>query len=68
MQRSTDRILTTHAGSLPRPLPLLEKMREKLSGNSYDEAAYNAEVSHAVAASIAKQAETGLDILADGEM
>lgn len=68
MKRSTNRILTTHAGSLPRPLPLLERMREKLSGRPYDEKAYAAAVTSAVSDSIARQAETGIDVLADGEM
>ena len=68
MKKSTQRILTTHAGSLPRPLALLELMREKLSGNSHDESAYDAAVTKAVANSIAQQVETGIDVVADGEM
>src|SRR6266571_1565877 len=40
MKRSTDRILVTHAGSLARPKDLLEMMDAKLSGRSYDQAAY----------------------------
>lgn len=68
MKRSAQRILTTHAGSLPRPMGLLEMMREKLSGKNYDASAYDAAVTKAVADSIAQQAETGIDILADGEM
>jgi 5-methyltetrahydropteroyltriglutamate--homocysteine methyltransferase len=36
MKRSDGRILTTHAGSLPRPEALLEVNRAKLAGESYD--------------------------------
>ncbi|MCC2096633.1 MAG: cobalamin-independent methionine synthase II family protein [Hyphomicrobiales bacterium] len=68
MKRSTDRILTTHAGSLPRPLDVLELMREKLSGRNYDEKAYDAAVSKAVTDSITRQCKTGIDVVADGEM
>ncbi|MGE3245925.1 MAG: cobalamin-independent methionine synthase II family protein [Beijerinckiaceae bacterium] len=68
MQRSTNRILTTHAGSLPRPLRLLELMREKLADRPCDEKEYAATLKQAVTDSIARQAETGIDVLADGEM
>ncbi|MDP4593807.1 MAG: cobalamin-independent methionine synthase II family protein [Beijerinckiaceae bacterium] len=68
MKRSTDRILTTHAGSLPRPLEVLEAMREKLAGHKVDLNAYDTSISKAVNNSIARQAETGIDIVADGEM
>lgn len=68
MQRSSKRILTTHAGSLPRPLNVLELMRTKLSGAAYDTKAYDEAVREAVANSITRQAETGIDVLADGEM
>ena len=40
MKRSTDRILTTHVGSLIRPLPLQEFLRARQAGRSYEEAAY----------------------------
>ena len=40
MQRSTERILTTHVGSLIRPQPLLPLIRAKQSGQPYDKAAY----------------------------
>lgn len=65
---NTDRILTTHVGSLPRPAKLLEMMKAKLAGASYDPAAYEACIGEAVEETIAKQANAGLDILADGEM
>lgn len=67
MQRSTDRILTTHCGSLARPRPLLEIMREKEHGRPYDRAAFDTEVTAAVRGTVAHQAEVGLDVVGDGE-
>ena len=66
MKRSTDRILTTHCGSLPRPKDLLDLMKARLSGASYD-AAYGARVRSAVSESVRKQVECGIDIPTDGE-
>lgn len=63
MKRSSDRILTTHAGSLPRPLDLLEIVRSGARG-----AAYAARVRSAVAEVVEKQVEHGLDVVDDGEM
>ncbi|MBD3784329.1 MAG: cobalamin-independent methionine synthase II family protein [Micrococcales bacterium] len=68
MQRSTDRILTTHCGSLARPGPLLEIMREKEHGRPYDRAAFAGAVTDAVCGTVAHQAEVGLDVVNDGEM
>ena len=67
MQRSTDRVLTTHCGSLARPRPLLEVMREKEHGRSYDPDAFARAVSEAVAGTVRHQAEVGLDVVNDGE-
>ena len=66
MQRS-DRILTTHVGSLPRPKDLLDLMKAKVSGSTYDKAAYDQRVKSAVAECVKKQVETGVDIVSDGE-
>jgi 5-methyltetrahydropteroyltriglutamate--homocysteine methyltransferase len=68
MIHSSERILTTHVGSLPRPAGLLDLMKAKLSGAACDEAAYDARVRQAVADCVRKQAECGLDVLTDGEM
>jgi 5-methyltetrahydropteroyltriglutamate--homocysteine methyltransferase len=68
MQRSNDRILTTHAGSLPRPDDLLAMMRSRLRGEAVDEAAYNARVRSAVGEIVKKQADLGIDTVSDGEM
>jgi 5-methyltetrahydropteroyltriglutamate--homocysteine methyltransferase len=68
MQRSTDRILATHVGSLARPHDLLEIMREKEHGRPYDTDAYPKRVTSAVAEVVAKQVKAGLDVVTDGEM
>jgi 5-methyltetrahydropteroyltriglutamate--homocysteine methyltransferase len=68
MKRSSDRILTTHVGSLARPHALLETMREKENGRPYDEAGFDEQVRDAVADVVRHQAEVGLDVVADGEM
>jgi len=67
MKRSERRILTSHAGSLPRPDSLLELNRAKIMGESYDAAAYSARLKDAVADVARKQAEIGVDIVNDGE-
>jgi 5-methyltetrahydropteroyltriglutamate--homocysteine methyltransferase len=67
MKRSTERILTTHVGSLARPQDLLEMTRAKLAGEPYDAAAFNARVRSSVAELVAKQAECGVDVVDDGE-
>ncbi len=68
MQCSATRILTTHAGSLPRPPDLVEMLRARDRGQPYDAAALEARVPQAVAEVVRKQIETGLDVISDGEM
>lgn len=68
MKLSTDRILTTHVGSLPRPNDLFELMLARMDGKPVDETTYAAHVREAVASSVRQQAATGLDIVSDGEM
>ena len=67
MKRSTDRILTTHVGSLIRPPALQEIMRAKQGGQSYDQAAYEACLKQSVADVVGRQAEVGVDVVSDGE-
>jgi 5-methyltetrahydropteroyltriglutamate--homocysteine methyltransferase len=67
MKRSTNRILTTHAGSLARPKDLLEMMDAKLCGKPYDHAAYAKRIRGAVADMVRKQVECDVDIVTDGE-
>ena len=68
MKRSTDRILTTHAGSLPRPDDLLAMIVARTRGGSVDEAAFAARVKRAVAETLRKEIDLGVDIVSDGEM
>jgi len=67
MKRSTDRILTTHVGSLPRPEDLRALVQKKAQGEALDEAAFAARVKSAVAETVSRQCEAGIDIVADGE-
>ena len=59
MYYSTDRILTTHAGSLPRPPELREMVVARTSGQSYDAAALDERLTAAVAAVVGQQIEAG---------
>ena len=68
MQRSTDRILTTHTGSLPRPRSLVELMFARESGGPVDASSLEAEVRSAVNDVVSKQRDAGVDVLNDGEM
>lgn len=67
MKRSTDAILTTHAGSLPRPERLLEVTSARVAGEAYDEAEYGVRLSEAVSEICRRQAELGIDVINDGE-
>jgi 5-methyltetrahydropteroyltriglutamate--homocysteine methyltransferase len=67
MRRSTDRFLTTHVGSLPRPDDLLKMMAEKDSGHRVDPTAFSARVQRAVAEIVKRQVEIGVDVIDDGE-
>lgn len=68
MQRSTDRFLTTHTGSLPRPDDLIKTMYAKEEGVPVDAEALAARVKSAVAELVTKQADAGIDLINDGEM
>jgi 5-methyltetrahydropteroyltriglutamate--homocysteine methyltransferase len=67
MNRGTDRILTTHVGSLIRPQALQEFMRAKQSDAPYDRAAYEACLAQSIADVVRRQAEIGIDVVSDGE-
>jgi 5-methyltetrahydropteroyltriglutamate--homocysteine methyltransferase len=67
LQQNTDRIQTTHIGSLPRPHRLLDAMKAKYSGQAYDAAAFQQALRSAVADVVRKQVECGIDIVTDGE-
>ena len=68
MKRSTERFLTTHTGSLPRPEHLVRMMFAKEEGVPVEPAALRARIRSAVAAVVEKQVEAGIDIVNDGEM
>ncbi len=67
MKRSSDRILTTHVGSLIRPQRLQEFLRAKQAGNALDQKAYDECLGEAVAEVVRRQADAGIDIVSDGE-
>jgi len=68
MRTSQDRILTTHVGSLPRPLELRHLLVAKDKGEPYDRAELERQTRDAVLAIVRRQAATGVDIVNDGEM
>ncbi|HEY9359870.1 MAG TPA: hypothetical protein VIQ50_05510, partial [Xanthobacteraceae bacterium] len=67
MKRSTDRILTTHVGSLIRPPALREFLAAKEAGKPFDQAAYANCLKECVAEVVCKQADIGIDVISDGE-
>jgi 5-methyltetrahydropteroyltriglutamate--homocysteine methyltransferase len=67
MKHSTNRILTTHVGSLIRPPQLQEFLRAVQSGKPYDEKAYQKCLTDTVAEVVRQQADTGIDVPSDGE-
>jgi len=68
MKVSTDRILTTHVGSLPRSQAVTDLVFAKERGEPVDEAKYRATLCEAVEVVIARQREAGVDVVSDGEM
>jgi 5-methyltetrahydropteroyltriglutamate--homocysteine methyltransferase len=67
MQRSTDRMLTSHTGSLPRPDGWRVLLDDKGQGRPFDAEAPRDEVHRSVADVVRKQADTGRSIINDGE-
>jgi 5-methyltetrahydropteroyltriglutamate--homocysteine methyltransferase len=67
MKRSTDRILTTHVGSLIRPPALQEFLRAKQSGKPYDKQAYEKCLTDSVAEVVRQEEKAGVDVVSDGE-
>jgi 5-methyltetrahydropteroyltriglutamate--homocysteine methyltransferase len=68
MKTSTDRILTTHVGSIPRPDSIRELLRARLDGRAVDAGELAARVERAVGDVVRQQAECGIDVVSDGEM
>ena len=67
MKRSTQRILTTHVGSLIRPPELQDFIRARQSGRPYDEATYQSCLRQSVKDIVARQHQAGVDVVSDGE-
>jgi 5-methyltetrahydropteroyltriglutamate--homocysteine methyltransferase len=67
LQQNTDRIQTTHIGSLPRPHRLLDALKAKYAGQPYDEKAFAQSLRVAVADAVREQVNCGIDIVTDGE-
>ena len=68
MQRSTERFLTTHTGSLPRPDDLIRMMYAKEEGVPVDRPALEARIRSAVAEIVSRQCNAGVDLVNDGEL
>ena len=68
MKRSTERFLTTHTGSLPRPEDLVRAMFAREEGVPVDMTALKANIRSAVVAVVERQVEAGIDVVNDGEM
>ncbi len=68
MKLSSDRILTTHVGSLPRPAALLDLLEAENAGGDVDREALWAETARAVDGIVARQVAAGIDVVSDGEM
>src|SRR5574341_1096007 len=68
VKRSTNRILTTHVGSLPRPADLLAMNDAKASGRAIDQTVWSARVKAAIWEGVRQRQESGVDIVNDGEL
>jgi 5-methyltetrahydropteroyltriglutamate--homocysteine methyltransferase len=67
MKTSTERILTTHVGSLPRPQDVVDLLFAQDRGEPVDQALFDSTMKRGVADAIHKQQESGVDIVSDGE-
>jgi 5-methyltetrahydropteroyltriglutamate--homocysteine methyltransferase len=65
--RSTDRILTTHVGSLVRPDDFVSAMKHRRAGEGMSDTDFNALLSRSVDDVVRRQAEVGIDLVSDGE-
>jgi 5-methyltetrahydropteroyltriglutamate--homocysteine methyltransferase len=68
MPRSTDRIVTTHAGSLPRPDDVVDMIWGGIEGKPPDPQALESRLDEAVADVVRRQRESGVDVVSDGEL
>src|ERR1700686_1993003 len=68
MQLSTEHVLTTHAGSLPRPDDVARMLYDLLDEKPVDQAALDARVRTAIAEVVGRQQKIGTDVISDGEL
>ena len=68
MKGSSERILTSHAGSLPRPNDVRALLAAKHAGEPYDRATFAAQVTTAVHQVVRQQLQSGIDVINDGEL
>jgi 5-methyltetrahydropteroyltriglutamate--homocysteine methyltransferase len=68
MKASQDRTLTTHVGSLPRPVSVIELLLRKENGEDYDRLAFESTIKTGVADVVQSQKDIGLDLVSDGEI
>ena len=68
MKSSSERILTTHVGSMPRPQYVVDQLFAQDQGQAYDQAEFDQVMRRAVHEVAAKQVEAGVDVISDGEM
>ncbi|NWF71044.1 MAG: cobalamin-independent methionine synthase II family protein [Chloroflexi bacterium] len=68
MKHSTERILTTHVGSMPRPQDVVDQLFAQDRGENYQPALFDETMTRAVSEVVQKQAQAGVDVVSDGEM
>src|ERR1700680_195872 len=68
MKLSTDRILTTHVGSLPRPQDVVDLLFAQDRGEAYEAGKFDDTMKRAVGDVVNRQSEAGIDVVSDGEM
>ena len=68
MKRSTDRVLVTHQGTLPRPDDLRDMLSARSGGQPRDRGALDERIQRAVKDAVRQQVECGIDVVNDGEM
>ena len=68
MKKSTDRILTTHAGRLDGPADLMQMTRDVMAARPVDLQQFQSELRNGIAYVVRKQAEAGIDVISDGEV
>jgi 5-methyltetrahydropteroyltriglutamate--homocysteine methyltransferase len=68
MKRSSDRILTTHAGRLDGPAELMQLSRDVMTGRAVDLNAFTSQIEGGIVDVVRKQARAGIDVVSDGEV